>query len=61
MPVIKAEHLSKRFGKKVLAVDDVSFAIEPGTITGAPRPQRRRQDDHAAHDPRPRAARRRAR
>ena len=34
MPVIKAEHLSKRFGKKVLAVDDVSFAIEPGTITG---------------------------
>jgi ABC-2 type transport system ATP-binding protein len=34
MPVIKAEHLSKRFGKKVLAVDDVSFAIESGTITG---------------------------
>ena len=34
MPVIKAEHLTKRFGKKVLAVDDVSFAIEPGTITG---------------------------
>ena len=32
--VIKAEHLTKRFGKKVLAVDDVSFAIEPGTITG---------------------------
>ena len=34
MAVIKAEHLTKRFGKKVLAVDDVSFAIEPGTITG---------------------------
>ena len=34
MPVIKAEHLTKRFGKKVLAVDDVSFAIEPGTISG---------------------------
>jgi ABC-2 type transport system ATP-binding protein len=34
MPVIKAEHLSKRFGKKVLAVDDVTFAIEAGTITG---------------------------
>ena len=34
MPVIEAEHLSKRFGKKVLAVDDVSFVIEPGTITG---------------------------
>lgn len=34
MPVIEAEHLTKRFGKKVVAVDDVSFAIEPGTITG---------------------------
>ena len=34
MAVIEAEHLSKRFGKKVLAVDDVSFGIEPGTITG---------------------------
>jgi ABC-2 type transport system ATP-binding protein len=31
--VIEVEHLSKRFGK-VLAVDDVSFALEPGTITG---------------------------
>jgi len=34
MAVIEAEHLSKRFGKKVLAVDDVSFGIQPGTITG---------------------------
>ena len=34
MAVIEVEHLSKRFGKKVLAVDDVSFSIEPGTITG---------------------------
>jgi ABC-2 type transport system ATP-binding protein len=34
MAVIEAEHLSKRFGKRVLAVDDVTFAIEPGTITG---------------------------
>ncbi len=34
MPVIEAEHLSKRFGRKVLAVDDVSFTIEAGTITG---------------------------
>jgi len=33
MPVIEVENLTKRFGK-VLAVDDVSFAIEPGTITG---------------------------
>ena len=35
MSVIAAEHLTKRFGKKVLAVDDASFSIEPGTITGA--------------------------
>jgi ABC-2 type transport system ATP-binding protein len=34
MAVIEAEHLSKRFGRRVLAVDDVTFAIEPGTITG---------------------------
>ena len=30
---VEVEHLSRRFGG-VLAVDDVSFAIEPGTITG---------------------------
>jgi ABC-2 type transport system ATP-binding protein len=34
MPVIAVEHLTKRFGKKILAVDDVTFALEPGTITG---------------------------
>ena len=32
--VIHAEHLTKRFGKRVLAVDDVSFTIDDGTITG---------------------------
>ena len=32
--VIHAEHLTKRFGKRVLAVDDVSFSIAGGTITG---------------------------
>ncbi len=34
MPVVHVEHLSKRFGKRVLAVDDVSFALEQGSITG---------------------------
>jgi len=34
MAVIEAEHLTKRFGRRVLAVDDVTFAIEPGSITG---------------------------
>jgi ABC-2 type transport system ATP-binding protein len=32
-PVVRAESLTKRFGKLV-AVDDLSFALEPGTITG---------------------------
>ena len=31
--VVCAEHLSKRFGD-VLAVDDLSFELEPGTVTG---------------------------
>ena len=34
MPVIEAAQLTKRFGRKVLAVDAASFAIEKGTITG---------------------------
>ena len=32
-PVVEAESLTKRFGE-VLAVDDLSFELEPGTITG---------------------------
>src|SRR5688572_14839091 len=32
-PVVRTEHLSKRFGD-VLAVDDLSFALERGTVTG---------------------------
>ncbi len=32
-PVVVAESLTKRFGK-VLAVDRLSFVLEPGTITG---------------------------
>jgi ABC-2 type transport system ATP-binding protein len=31
--VVSAEHLSKRFGP-ILAVDDLSFALERGTVTG---------------------------
>ena len=31
--VVLAEHLTKRFGD-VLAVDDLSFALQPGTVTG---------------------------
>ncbi|MET0494937.1 MAG: ABC transporter ATP-binding protein, partial [Actinoplanes sp.] len=31
--MIKVEHLSKRYGGHT-AVDDVSFACPPGTVTG---------------------------
>jgi ABC-2 type transport system ATP-binding protein len=31
--VVRAEHLTKRFGE-VVAVDDLSFALERGTVTG---------------------------
>ena len=31
--VITADHLSKRFGR-VVAVDDLSFQLERGTVTG---------------------------
>jgi ABC-2 type transport system ATP-binding protein len=31
--VVRAEHLTKRFGD-ILAVDDLSFALERGTVTG---------------------------
>ena len=33
-PIIRAEHVSKRFGKDIVALDDVSIAIAPGTIYG---------------------------
>jgi ABC-2 type transport system ATP-binding protein len=33
VPVVQAEHLTKRFGD-LLAVDDLSFALERGTVTG---------------------------
>ena len=32
-PVVVAESLTKRFGK-ITAVEDLSFSLEPGTITG---------------------------
>ena len=33
MPAVVADSLTKRFGS-VLAVDSLSFALTPGTITG---------------------------
>lgn len=34
MAVIEAERLTKRFGRRVLAVDDVSFTVRAGAVTG---------------------------
>jgi ABC-2 type transport system ATP-binding protein len=31
--VIEVEHLTKRYGEKV-AVDDLSFTVKPGIVTG---------------------------
>ncbi|HWO81921.1 MAG TPA: hypothetical protein VNM44_15865, partial [Gaiella sp.] len=31
--VVRAEHLSKRFGD-LCAVDDLTFSLKPGTVTG---------------------------
>ncbi len=41
-------HLTRRFGDRV-AVDDVSLELAARRDLRAARPQRRRQDDHAAH------------
>ena len=54
-PVVVAESLTKRFGK-LIAVDDLSFALEAGHDHRLPRPERRRQDDDAADAARPRGA-----
>ena len=54
---ILVDHLSKTFGP-VRAVDDLSFEVEPGRVTGFLGPERRRQDDDAAHAARPGRARR---
>ncbi len=34
MPVIEAEHLTKRFGHRIVAVDDASFVVRSGAVTG---------------------------
>ena len=44
-PVIDVRHLYKRYGDTV-AVDDVSFSVQPGEIFGILGPERRGQDHH---------------
>ncbi|MGH3194145.1 MAG: hypothetical protein ACRDPY_21885 [Streptosporangiaceae bacterium] len=48
--MIEAVRLTKRFGAKT-AVDELSFTVRPGLVTGFPRPERGRQDRDRA-DPR---------
>ena len=42
--MIEIEHISKRYGEK-LAVNDISFVVKPGMVTGFPRSQRCGQVD----------------
>jgi hypothetical protein len=51
MNAITVRNLTKRFGG-VTAVDDLSFDIDHGTITGFVGPNGVGQDDHAAGHPR---------
>ena len=48
-PPVAVERLVKVY-KTVTAVDGISFALAPGSFTGAARRQRRRQDHHHRHD-----------
>ena len=50
--MIEARGLTKRYGD-TLAVDNLSFSVEPGQDHRFPRPERRGQDHHDAADPRP--------
>ena len=50
--MIQVESLTKRYGDK-LAVDDLSFEVQPGRRHRVPRAQRRREVHDDADDPRP--------
>ena len=56
--MIEIRSLTKRFGK-VVAVDDLSFDVQPGPGDRLPRPERVRQEHDDALHGRPRPARRR--
>jgi hypothetical protein len=50
--MIEVKHLTKRYGQTV-AVDEVSFVVEPGRVTGFLRPNGAGQVDDDADDPGP--------
>jgi ABC-type multidrug transport system fused ATPase/permease subunit len=47
--MIEIEHVTKRYGDKV-AVDDLSFSVKPGIVTGVSGAERRREVDDDAAD-----------
>ena len=51
-PLFRVAHLTKKFGDTTV-VDDLSLEISAGRVPRRHRPQRRRQDDHDPHVPRP--------
>ena len=59
LSMIEIDHVTKRYGDKV-AVEDLTLHRQARDRHRLPRPQRRREVDHDARDPRPRRARRRA-
>lgn len=56
--MIELEGLTKRYGEKV-AVNNLTFAVRPGIVTGFLGPNGGRQVDDHAHDARSRPADRR--
>ena len=50
--MIEARHLTKPYGNAV-AVDDVSFGVQPGRVTGFLGPNGAGKSTHHAHDPEP--------
>ena len=56
--MIEVEGLTKRY-QETVAVDDLSFHMQPGTVTGFLGPERIRQVHDDAHDHGARFARRR--
>ena len=59
-PIIRTEQLERHFGE-VEALKGIDLEVEPGTVLGHARPERRREDHHGAHPHDPAPARQRSR
>ena len=47
--VVETRDLTKRYSDRIVAVDHLNLRVRQGGGLRVPRPQRRRQDDDAAH------------